>query len=490
MTVTLAQLLGGKRADGSVSIGGLTVDSRAVRSGDLFVALPGTKYDGRAFIPDAVQAGAAAILTTPGVDVQSGVTVVEDHNPRRRYAELAARFFDLQPKVQVAVTGTNGKTSVADFTRQLWQAAGTEAASVGTLGVRSGSVERPGGLTTPDPMALHEALQALASAGVDHIALEASSHGLDQYRLDGVRFQAAAFTNLTRDHLDYHKSDQAYFYAKARLFGELLNPGDAAVINVDGEWGSVLDDIAWGRGLERLPVGREKAAALRLMHQTVTPTGQDIGFEFEGVAYEMHLPLVGGFQAENALVAAALLIATGTAPRNAFAGLSKLTGVPGRMELMGVTEGGGAVFVDYAHTPAGLSTVLSAARAHNPHRLHVVFGCGGDRDAGKRPQMGAIANELADVIYVTDDNPRSESPAQIRKEVLAAADKAKEIGDRGAAIEEAISNLQAGDMLVIAGKGHEEGQLVGEDVLPFSDIGTVRKILNKNNNGRGADNAN
>jgi UDP-N-acetylmuramoyl-L-alanyl-D-glutamate--2,6-diaminopimelate ligase len=477
MAMTLAQLMGGQRVDGAVNIAGLTVDSRSVQAGDMFVALPGTKFDGRRYIPEAIQAGAAAILTTPGVDVGSGIPVVEDANPRRRYADLAARFYGEQPETQVAVTGTNGKTSVADFARQLWVHAGVEAASLGTLGVRSENYAVPGGLTTPDPMALHAALAGLVGAGVSHAAIEASSHGLDQYRLDGVRFKAAAFTNLTRDHLDYHKNEQSYFYAKARLFGELISPGDAAVINIDGAWGGILDDICWGRGLERLSVGSSDKAALRLTGQSVTPTGQNITFEYDKIRQEVSLPLVGGFQAENALLAAGLLIATGTAPDKAFAGLEQLSGVPGRMELVGISAAGGAVFVDYAHTPGGLETVLKAARDHKPNKLHVVFGCGGDRDAGKRPQMGAVASKYADKIYVTDDNPRSENAATIRSEILAAVPGAAENGDRGAAIEAAIANLSDGDMLIVAGKGHEEGQLVGEDLLPFSDIETVKNII-------------
>jgi len=477
MTITLAQLMGGQRADGAVEIAGLTVDSRKVQAGDLFVALPGTKLDGRKFIDAAVKAGAAAVLTTPGTEVSAPVPVVEDRNPRRRYADLASRFYTDQPQIQVAVTGTNGKTSVADFTRQLWQSIGCEAASLGTLGVRSRVLEQPGGLTTPDPMVLHGALDALAKAGVNHVAIEASSHGLDQYRLDGVRFRAAAFTNLTRDHLDYHKSEQGYFYAKARLFGELVGPGDAAVINSDSSWGAVLDDIAWARGLEKLTVGRGKDAALRLVNQRAEATGQHVAFVFEGRTYEAALPLMGGFQAENALLAAGLVIATGGDVDGCFAALGALEGVPGRMELVGVSARGGAVFVDYAHTPDGLSTVLQAARAHSPNKLHLVFGCGGDRDKGKRPQMGAIAARYADEIYVTDDNPRSETASTIRSEILATASSARDIDDRRSAIEEAISNLRAGDMLVVAGKGHEEGQIVGEDILPFSDIETVKTIL-------------
>jgi len=479
MAISLAQLMGGSRAGGDVKISGLTVDSRAVRAGDMFVALPGAKLDGRAFIPDAVKAGAVAVLTTPEVDVSDGVAVVEDANPRRRYSDLAARFYGEQPSVQVAVTGTNGKTSVADFTRQIWKAMGFQAASLGTLGVRSDTYTLPGGLTTPDPMALHKALHDLARNKVTHSALEASSHGLDQYRLDGVQLQAAAFTNLSRDHLDYHKTEQSYFYAKARLFGELLTPGSAAVVNIDSNWGAVLDDIAWGRGLERFTVGVSERAAIRLLKQEVTPSGQQLLVGFEDREYEIRLPLVGSFQAENALAAAGLVIATGGDAHQAFAALETLVGVPGRMELIGMSASGGAVFVDYAHTPGGLETVLKAARAHNPRALSVVFGCGGDRDAGKRPQMGAVAEALADAVFVTDDNPRSEAAAGIRKEILGATPKAQEIGDRGEAIAAAIAAMQAGDMLVVAGKGHEEGQVIGEDVLPFSDIETVKKILHE-----------
>jgi len=486
MTVTLAQLLGGRRVAGDVTITGMTVDSRRVQPGDLFVALPGTKVDGRIYIADAIKAGASAILTTEGTAVEgAGVPVIEDANPRRRYAELAARFYGAQPKTQVAVTGTNGKTSVADFTRQIWQALGFEAASIGTLGVRSDVVKRPGGLTTPDPMGLHEVLAELAEKGVDHAAIEASSHGLDQYRLDGVRLSAAAFTNLTRDHMDYHRTEQGYFYAKARLFGELLGPGTGAVINVDDPWGLILEDIAWARGLRILTVGCHEKAVLRLLNQEVTATGQIIEVLFGGHRHAINLPLVGAFQAHNALVAAGLVIISGGEPRHALMALEGLEGVPGRMELIGESTTGGAVFVDYAHTPDGLRTVLKAARSHNPNKLKVVFGCGGDRDAGKRPQMGAVATELADEVYITDDNPRSEDAAAIRSEIKVACASGIEIGDRGKAIETAIASLEAGDMLIVAGKGHEEGQTVGETVLPFSDIVTVREILVAQGAGNG-----
>lgn len=478
METTLTQLLGGRRVKGDVAVSGLTVDSRSVKPGDMFVALPGVQVDGRKFIPDAVDKGAAAILTLEGSQIGTpGVPVIEDANPRRRYAELAARFYGAQPETLVAVTGTNGKTSVADFVRQIWQRLGMDAASMGTLGVRSPKVSVPGGLTTPDPMALHGALKDLADAGVDHAALEASSHGLDQYRLDGVRLKAAAFTNLTRDHLDYHKTEQGYFYAKARLFGELIAPGGAAVINVDDPWGEILEDICWARGLRILTVGRHEKAVMRLLSQDVVPTGQKLTVLFGGKEYRVSLPLVGAFQAQNALVAAGLLIVTGADENAVFQALETLEGVPGRMELMGTTKRGGAVFVDYAHTPGGLETVLKAARAHHPHRLKVLFGCGGDRDKGKRPQMGAIAAQLADQVYVTDDNPRSEDPATIRAQILKACKGAAEIGDRGKAINAAMSRLEEGDMLIVAGKGHEEGQTIGDKVVPFSDIETVKRLL-------------
>ncbi|MCJ9429478.1 UDP-N-acetylmuramoyl-L-alanyl-D-glutamate--2,6-diaminopimelate ligase [Kordiimonas marina] len=478
MTLTLTELLGGRKVAGDVRISGMTVDSRAVRPGDLFVALPGTKMDGRTFIRDAVAKGATAILTTPhGAPDDIGVPVVEDQNPRRRYADLASRYYHAQPETMVAVTGTNGKTSVADFTRQIWQHLGLEAASVGTLGVRSEHVNVSGGLTTPDPMALHAALKDLADAGVTHAAIEASSHGLDQYRLDGVHLKAAAFTNLTRDHMDYHKTEQGYFFAKARLFGELLAPGSTAVINVDDPWGQILEDIVWARGLVSLSVGTGEGAKIRLTGQTVNQTGQEITVTHAGLTHKINLPLVGFFQAGNALVAAGLAIATGADPVDAFAALAHLRGVPGRMELIGKSKSGGAVFVDYAHTPDGLKTVLQAARAHNPKRLLVVFGCGGDRDSGKRPQMGALAAALADKVFVTDDNPRSEDAAAIRAEIMAASEHATEIGDRGEAIRTAIRELEHGDMLIVAGKGHEEGQIVGDKILPFSDIEAVRAIL-------------
>ncbi|GHF23113.1 UDP-N-acetylmuramoyl-L-alanyl-D-glutamate--2,6-diaminopimelate ligase [Kordiimonas sediminis] len=478
MTVSLSQLLGASAGSDTILITGITADSRRVQPGSLFVAIPGTKVDGRDFIPAAIEAGASAILSLPGTPVPDpSVPLIADNNPRRRYADMAARFYASHPDVQVAITGTNGKTSVADFLRQIWSGLGYDAASVGTLGVRSQHHNAPGGLTTPDPMALHKNLSALSDVGVTHCALEASSHGLDQYRLDGVSLKAAGFTNLTRDHMDYHKTEQGYLFAKARLFGELLAPGSTAVVNIDSRAGKLIEDLAWGRGLHTLTVGRDENAALRLMDQEGRPDGQAFSIGYQGHVYPVDVRLFGAFQAENIVLAVGLAIGTGADVDKVLATLSHLTGVPGRMELIGRTTKGGAVYVDYAHTPDGLKNVLESARAHNPAGLSVVFGCGGDRDAGKRPQMGKLAADLADRVYVTDDNPRSEEASVIRSEILAACPDAIEIGDRAQAIAAAIEALEENDMLIVAGKGHEEGQTVGDTVLPFSDIEVVKLLL-------------
>ncbi len=479
MAMMLRQLLRDMDATVDVLISGLTADSRQVHPGDLFVALHGSQGDGRDYISSAIEAGAAAVLTSRGADLRVSVPVIEDDNPRRLYARLAARFFGRQPEVQVAVTGTNGKTSVADFTRQIWACLGKKAASVGTLGVVGEGEGLPGisGVTTPEPAILHKILCDLVKAGITHMVMEASSHGLDQHRLDGVRLQAAAFTNLTHDHLDYHKTEPAYFYAKARLFGELLTPGATAVINLDDPWGAVLEDIVWARGLFCMGIGSGPEAVIRIIAQEPMPTGQRLVFIYQGTKYSVTLPLIGDFQAKNALMAAGLVIATGGDAGEVIRSLETLKGVPGRMELVGLTDQGASVFVDYAHTPDGLQTVLRAIKAHNPNRVHVVFGCGGDRDVAKRPEMGAIAADLADCIYVTDDNPRTENPANIRSAILAACPQAMEIADRGTAIETAISALGKGDILVVAGKGHEEGQVVGLETIPFSDVETVRTVL-------------
>jgi len=463
----------------SVEVTGLTADSRKVGPGYLFAALPGTRGDGRDFIDEAVAKGAVAVLAPKGTalrDYGHPVALVEDDNPRRRLAILAAHFYHAQPELVAAVTGTNGKTSVADFTRQIWQHAGFKAASLGTLGLLPVRANAPSSLTTPDPVELHACLAALADDGVDRLVLEASSHGLDQFRLDGVRVAAAAFTNLTRDHLDYHHEMDSYFTAKRRLFAELVESRGTAVLNADDLVFAELEEVSRARGLRVMSYGRA-GRNLVLRELAAVADGLDMTFDVCGERCQVKLPLAGTFQAGNVLAAVGLAIATGCNREAAIAALAGLRGVAGRMERVGRTPNGGEVYVDYAHTPDALAAVLQAARPHARGRLVVVFGCGGDRDPGKRPQMGAIASELADAAIVTDDNPRSEDAAAIRRQVLAAAPDAVEIGDRGEAIARAVVGLRDGDVLVIAGKGHEAGQIVGDQVLPFDDRKVARAAL-------------
>ncbi len=457
---------------------GMTADSRAVRPGMLYAALPGARVDGRDFIADAVARGAAAILAPSGMTWPAGVParpLILDAEPRRALARLAALQAGPQPDRVVAITGTNGKTSTAEFLRQILADAGIEAASLGTLGLITRESQGSPGLTTPDPIALAETLATLARDGVQAVALEASSHGLDQFRLDGVRLAAAGFSNLTRDHLDYHGTTEAYRAAKLRLFDTLLPRGAPAVASTALEPGTMdaLRDIAARRGLALHRVG-EDGDLLRLLRAIPQPGGQTIEVLAGGIRHELMLPLPGRFQADNALLAAGLAIATGTT--DALDRLSTLRGVRGRMELAATLPNGAAVYVDYAHTPDALDRLLAALRPHTAGRLHVVFGAGGDRDAGKRPLMGAAAR-LADRAIVTDDNPRSEDPTAIRRAILAALPDATEIGDRAAAIAAAMSDLAPGDVLVVAGKGHEQGQTVGTTVLPFDDAATVRGLL-------------
>lgn len=476
--IRLDALLGAPDA-GATAIRGLTADSRKVEPGYLFAALPGTRGDGRAHIDQAVARGAVALLVPRGSSGARGrgAALVEDRVPRRRLAEMAACFYDRQPAHMTAVTGTNGKTSVASFARQLWQLAGIEAASIGTLGVASRKLNRPGGLTSPDPVALHAVLAELAARGVSHAICEASSHGLAQYRLDGIRFAVAAFSNLSRDHLDYHRSFEAYFYAKARLFAELMTDDGTAVVMTDSEHGRQIAAIASGHGRKLLRIGRDTAADLRIVDLAPSPQGQRLTVELGGASRRVALKLVGAFQAENALLAAGTVIAGGLAATTVLPLLARLGPVPGRLERVGAGKAGAPVFVDYAHTPDGLATVLAALRPHVRGKLHLVFGCGGDRDRGKRPEMGAIAARLADLVIVTDDNPRSENAAAIRREILVACPDAAEIGDRGEAIATAIAGLAEGDLLLIAGKGHEDGQIVGDRVLPFNDAECARAVL-------------
>ncbi|MEO1152808.1 MAG: UDP-N-acetylmuramoyl-L-alanyl-D-glutamate--2,6-diaminopimelate ligase [Pseudomonadota bacterium] len=460
---------------GDVRITGLALDSREVKPGTLFAALPGTKVHGGEFIQYALRMGAAAVLTDrQGAAIArkeldaAGVPAIIAEDPRQTLAYAAALWFGLQPDAVVAVTGTNGKTSVTTFTRQLWMAMGIEAVNVGTTGVE-GSYAAPLAHTTPDAITLHRMLAEVAEAGIDHAAMEASSHGLDQRRLDGVRIVAAGFTNFSQDHLDYHGTLEAYFAAKAGLFDRVLPEDGTAVVNIDDPMGPEVVAIAEGRGCDLLTVGRAEGAALRLADQRFDATGQELRFEWNGAARQVRLPLIGGFQAENALVAAGLCIASGCAPSEVFEALPMLTTVRGRMQLAATRDNGATAFVDYAHTPDAVKTALLALRPHVMGRLIVVFGAGGDRDPGKRVLMGEAAAKYADVAIVTDDNPRGEDPATIRAAVMEGCPDANDVGDRAEAILRGVDMLEPGDALLIAGKGHETGQIVGEDVFPFDD---------------------
>jgi UDP-N-acetylmuramoyl-L-alanyl-D-glutamate--2,6-diaminopimelate ligase len=460
---------------------GLTSDSRVVQPGFLFAALPGTRQDGRQFAVDAISRGAVAILTenaealTLSPEQRNRIAILADANPRRKLALMAARFHRRQPRELAAVTGTNGKTSVVHFTREIWRALGHPAASLGTLGLVTPVERRPGALTTPDPMELHRDLAGLARDGIEHVAIEASSHGLQQFRLDGLTIAAAGFTNLTRDHLDYHGDMARYRAAKERLFTELLAPGGVAVLNRDSGEFARLKSLCGDGGHLVIAYGADPAADLRLVAREPQAGSQAVVLEILGRRDELVLPLAGEFQAMNALAALGLVIATGGAPEAATAALTGLSGVPGRMQFVAEHQGG-AIVVDYAHTPDALAAVLTSLRPHARGRLVVVFGCGGDRDPGKRPMMGQIATRLADRVYVTDDNPRTEPPAKIRRAILEAAPNAAEIGDRREAIATAIAGLALGDVLVIAGKGHETGQIVDAKTYPFDDAVVAREL--------------
>ena len=473
-----------RHAAAALDFAGASADSRRMLPGFLFVALPGTRVDGRAFIADAVARGAAAVLAPEGTVWPAevpGRPLLLDPEPRQRLAQIAAVLAGAQPDTVVAVTGTNGKTSTVEFLRQLWTLAGHKAASLGTLGLHAPGFAPGPGLTTPDPEALAQTMARLARAGVQHAAMEASSHGLDQFRLDGVRLAAGAFTNLTRDHLDYHGTMEAYRAAKLRLFSALLAEGAPALASttLDAASMDALRAVAAQRRLDLRTVG-EGGSAIRLLRATPLPDGQALDIEAGGTRREVFLPLPGRFQADNALLAAALAEATGagaTGVADVFDHLGALTGVRGRMELAARLDNGAAVYVDYAHTPDALERLLTALRPHTQGRLHVVFGAGGDRDPGKRPLMGAAAARLADVAVVTDDNPRSENPAAIRAAVLAGCPGGRDGGGREAAIATALADLRPGDVLAVAGKGHEQGQTIGTVTLPFDDVETVRRLL-------------
>lgn len=460
----------------TIEIIAITPDSRTVVPGTLFAALAGAKVDGSGFVADAVAKGAVAVLACIDANLPPlSVPVLRAAEPRRALALMAARFYGLQPDIAVAVTGTSGKTSVADFTRQIFATLGRSAASVGTIGIVKPDGAVYGSLTTPDPVTLHKTLAELAREGVTHLAFEASSHGLDQFRLDGVKLTAAGFTNLGRDHLDYHPTMAHYLDAKLRLFRNLLEPGQTAVINSDDPYAHTVIEAAQKRGLKIATVG-QSGETLRLVSVTLDGFAQRLTINHDRQIYDVRLPLLGTYQASNALVAAGLAIAAGEQADRVLPALENIVGVKGRLDIVGEARGG-LVAVDYAHKPEALAAVLDALRPFASGRLICVFGCGGDRDRGKRSIMGQIAKDKADIVIVTDDNPRTENPATIRAEILAAAPTAIEIGNRAEAITSAVNMLDRGDVIVVAGKGHETGQIIGDTVLPFSDHEAIATAL-------------
>ncbi|RPE71930.1 UDP-N-acetylmuramoylalanyl-D-glutamate--2,6-diaminopimelate ligase [Pacificibacter maritimus] len=476
MAKTLSELGLTVKAGRDLPISGLAVDSRKVQENMLFAALPGVNVHGGEFIQYALRMGATAILTDRQgaaiaadciAEYDPAVVIAED--PRQALAYAAALWFGQQPQATVAVTGTNGKTSVTSFTRQIWQLMGYDAINLGTTGVE-GDWECPSPNTTPEPITLHKMLGDAAAAGITHCAMEASSHGLAQRRMDGVRLVAAGFTNFTQDHLDYHATFEDYFAAKAGLFTRILSEDGVAVVNIDDAKGIEVETLCAERGIDVMRVGRSDAADLRILGQRFDATGQDIRVDFVGNIYQLRLNLIGGFQADNVMAAAGLVMASGGDPEEVFSCLTELTGVRGRMEHAATRGNGAAVFVDYAHTPDAVSTAIKALRPHVMGRVVAVIGAGGDRDAGKRILMGQAAAEHADVVFVTDDNPRSEDPAQIRAAIMEGAPNAIEVADRSEAILRAVDALQAGDALIVCGKGHETSQIIGDVTYPFDDV--------------------
>ena len=452
---------------------GFAIDHRKVAPGTVFGAFRGSVFNGEDFIPQAIGAGAVAVVARPGVEVE-GAAHVAAEEPRREFARLAAKFFEPFPGTVVAVTGTNGKTSSVELTRQLWRMAGHHAASIGTLGVTTADDRTTTGLTTPDIVTFLSNMAGLAREGVTHAAFEASSHGLSQYRTEGLPVQAAAFTNFTRDHLDYHETMEAYFEAKMRLFDEVVEPGGTAVIWTDDPKSDEVARRCAARGLRLLTVGR-RGEALKLIDREPTQLGQRFTIEAEGKAHRIELPLIGAYQAANALTAAGLVLATGGELGRTLAGLPRVQGVRGRLERAVITRAGAPVYVDYAHTPDAIEAAIEALRPHARDRLIIVFGAGGDRDVGKRAEMGAVAARLADLVLVTDDNPRSEEPAAIRRDILGGAGGAREVPGRREAIAAAVAEAGAGDIILLAGKGHEQGQVVRDRILPFDDVTVARE---------------
>lgn len=475
----------GQAPDSNAVVHGLAVDSRVVREGFVFVAIPGTRLDGANFAQFAVRQGAVAVVATEAGAEAARADIGElpvpffvTGEPRKLLARLAARFYEAQPRIMAAVTGTNGKTSTAHFLRQIWASAGHRAAAFGTTGVEGDGFGEPLSHTTPEPIALHALLARLAEKGCTHAAMEASSHGLAQHRLDGVTLTAAGLTNITRDHMDYHSGHEDYVAAKLRLFAELLPADGTAVLNADDPVFGRAREVASARGVRILSVGNAAESDLAILSQRYHPRGQELQLGWAGAVHRAELGLIGGFQAQNVALAAGLAIATGVSANAVFASLPHLTGVRGRMELVARRANGAAIYVDYAHTPDALATAVDALRPHCPGQLAVVFGAGGDRDPGKRPLMGTAVAEGADVAIVTDDNPRNENPAAIRAAVLAACPRAHEIGDRAAAILAGVDALkEPGDCLLIAGKGHEQGQEMMGTTRPFDDATQARSTV-------------
>lgn len=476
----LSSLIGETSLIGNdVEICGVTCDSRVVGKGFLFAALKGQKSDGRDFIEQAIKQGAVAVLTDgrPITDLQENITLIQTDQPRQLYAQIAAKLYEHQPEHIVAVTGTNGKTSVASFTAQIWQDLGKLSGSLGTLGMRSDVFQKDGAMTTPDAAVLFETLAQAGQAGVTHLAMEASSHGLDQGRLNGVHLSAAGFTNLTRDHLDYHGTMEAYACAKSLLFSGALARGGVAVINADSDYAQVMINAAKERDAEILLYGQNEDCPIHLKSRQITPAGQKLSLNIFGQDFDVELPLIGAFQAENALCALGLVLSNKAMRKThlpqAVQALESLKPVDGRLERIDGHPKGAAVFVDYAHTADALQQVISAVRPHTKGRVITLFGCGGDRDRGKRPAMGSVAYESADIGILTDDNPRSEDPAQIRGDVLAALPddqkKVIEVAGRENAIEKTLSLAESGDIVLITGKGHEQGQTIKGETLPFDD---------------------
>jgi|TARA_R100001244_G_scaffold39766_4_gene35823 UDP-N-acetylmuramoyl-L-alanyl-D-glutamate--2,6-diaminopimelate ligase len=459
---------------GEQNITGFAIDHRKIAPGNIFGAFRGTKFNGENFIEAAVKAGAIAIVAHPEAPVEGAVHIADDE-PRRLFAQMAARYFTPTPAHVAAVTGTNGKTSIAELTRQLWRMDGFNSASIGTLGVTTADDQVKTGLTTPDIVTFLSNMSGLAREGVSHAIFEASSHGLSQYRIEGLPVQVGAFTNLSRDHLDYHGDMDSYFEAKMRLFDEVVGSDGAAVVWADDDpWSEKVIKHATDRGLELLTVG-ERGEALRLVSQTPTHLGQVLMVKAQDKTHRIALPLIGAYQAANILCAAGIVMATGGQLENIFDHMQRVQPVRGRMERAVITRAGAPVYVDYAHTPEALRAAIQALRPHVSGRLITVFGAGGDRDKGKRPEMGRIAIEMSDHVIVTDDNPRSEEPATIRAEILAGAIGAEDVADRRAAIAKAIGMAGPQDIILLAGKGHEQGQIVGDRIIPFDDVDVARE---------------